>query len=161
MQKAIFLDRDGVINSDEGHYYIYKPEDFTLNDGLIETLKKWNEKGYIFIVSTNQGGIARGTYTKNNVEKVHSKLIDILNTNNLTVKEIYYCPHHNEFENCLCRKPNSLMIEKAIARFNIDINRSYMIGDNIKDIKAAEKAGVKGIKINSNQSITTIADHIE
>ena len=156
MQKAIFLDRDGVINSDIGHYYIYKPEHFVLNKGVIQALRKWQKDGFIFIVISNQGGIARGTYAKSDVEKVHKKFISIMKEQNITIKEIYYCPHHNKFEKCLCRKPGSLMIEKAIFRFNIDIEKSYMIGDNIKDIQAAENAGIKGIKIDSNQSLLSI-----
>lgn len=160
MQKAVFLDRDGVINSDVGHYYIYKPEQFVLNNGVVEALKKWQEKGFIFIVISNQGGIARGTYTKNNVEEVHGKLIQLMHDNNIEIQDIYYCPHHNEFEKCLCRKPNSLMIEKAIARFDIDVAASFMVGDNHKDIDAAANAGVLGIKIESNQSLMTIVDQI-
>ncbi len=160
MQKAIFLDRDGVINSDVGHYYIYKPEQFTLNNGLVKALNAWQKKGYIFIVISNQGGIARGTYTKNDVEKVHKRFMALMDKHNIHITEIYYCPHHNKFEKCLCRKPDSLMIEKAIARFNIDIEKSYMIGDNQKDIEAAEKAGLKAIKIKSNQNLTTIFERV-
>lgn len=161
MHKAIFLDRDGVINSDEGHYYVYKPDDFVLNSGVIETLKIWSKKGYLFIVISNQGGIARGTYSKANVEEIHLQFINKLKSNNLTIEEIYYCPHHNEIEKCICRKPDSLMLEKAIARFNIDIKKSYMIGDSQRDIEAAHKVGLKGIKIDSNQSLTTIIDEIK
>lgn len=161
MQKAIFLDRDGVINNDKGHYYIYKPEHFVLNDGFIESLKLWSKKGYIFIVISNQGGIARGTYSKFDVEKVHSKFINEIRKHNLNIEDIYYCPHHNEFEKCLCRKPDSLMFEKVIARFNINVKESYMIGDSKRDIEAAIKVGIKGIKIDSNQSLKTIINQIK
>ncbi len=161
MQKAIFLDRDGVINSDVGHYYIFKPEHFALNKGLVEALGAWQKKGYIFIVISNQGGIARGTYTKNDVEKVHKHFMGLMDEHNIKITEIYYCPHHNEFEKCLCRKPDSLMIEKAIARFDVDVEKSYMIGDNHKDIEAAEKAGLKGIKIESNQNLETIFKQVD
>lgn len=161
MRKAIFLDRDGVINSDEGHYYIYKPEHFALNEGLIEVLKAWQKKGYVFIVITNQGGIARGTYSKNDVDKVHAKFLNLMRKNCIDIKEVYVCPHHDKYEKCICRKPNSLNIEKAIARFQIDAGKSYMIGDNVKDVMAAEKAGIKGIKIESNQNLMSIIDRIE
>lgn len=160
MQKAIFLDRDGVINSDIGHYYIYQPEHFVLNTGLIEALKIWQQKDFIFIVISNQGGIAKGTYSKRDVEKVHEKFRLLMKEHQIVITAIYYCPHHNKVEKCLCRKPDSVMIEKAIARFNIDVNNSFLIGDNQKDIEAADKAGVKGIKIESNQSLMSIIDLI-
>ncbi len=157
MQKAVFIDRDGVINSDVGHYYIYKPEDFVLNEGVIEALQQWQKKGLMIIIISNQGGIARGTFTKADVEKVHQKLIRLLLDKGINITEIYYCPHHDKFERCLCRKPGSLMIEKAMARFNINPEKSYMIGDHQKDIDAGAKVGLKTIKIDSNQSLMTIA----
>jgi len=160
MQKAIFLDRDGVLNSDVGHYYIYKPEHFVLNIGVVKALKKWQKDGFKFIVISNQGGIAKGTYTKSDVEKVHEKFVNLIKEHNINILDIYYCPHHNKFERCLCRKPDSLMIEKAISRYKIDVTKSYMIGDNTKDIDAAVKAGITGIKIDSNQSLLSIIDLI-
>lgn len=161
MDKAVFLDRDGVINSDVGHYYIYKPEHFKLNQGVIDALKIWKSKGYVFIVITNQGGIARGTYTISDVERVHKKFLSLMNENDIHIKEIYVCPHHDKFEKCLCRKPDSLNFEKAIARFSIDRSKSYMVGDNVKDVVAAEKTGLKGIKIESNQSLLSIIDRVK
>lgn len=161
MKKVIFLDRDGVINNDTGHYYIYKPDDFVLNQGLIEAMQTLKLKGYEFIVISNQGGIARGTYSKQDVELVHRKLLKELAHNQLAVLEIYYCPHHSDIEKCLCRKPESLLIEKAMARFAIDSKKSYFIGDNEKDMQAAKNAGIKGISIKSNQNIQTILSQIE
>ena len=160
MQKAIFLDRDGVINNDVGHYYIFKPEDFVLNEGLIEALQKWQYDGFIFIVISNQGGIARGNYTKHDVECVHAKFLKLMSENNINIADIYYCPHHNKFEKCLCRKPDSLMIEKAVARYHVNILQSYLIGDNQKDVDAAAKVGLRGIKVASNQNLLTIIDQI-
>lgn len=161
MFKAVFLDRDGVINNDTGHYYIYKPEHFILNKGFIEAITILKDKGYVFIVITNQGGIAKGTYTINDVNLVHNKFLNLIEDHHIVIKEIYVCPHHDKVEKCICRKPDSLNIEKAIARFNIDVTSSYMIGDNIKDVQAAEKAGLKGIKIDSNQNLMTIIDQID
>jgi len=161
MKKVIFLDRDGVINNDTGHYYIYKPDDFVLNQGLIEAMQALKFKGYEFVVISNQGGIARGTYSKQDVELVHRKLIKELTHHQLAVLEIYYCPHHSEIEKCLCRKPESLLIEKALARFAIDSKKSYFIGDSEKDMQAAKNAGIKGISIKSNQNIQTILSQIE
>jgi len=153
MQKAIFLDRDGVINDNSEHYYIYKPNDFTINNGIIETLIKIKEKGFIFIIISNQGGISKKIYSKKDVDNIHNKLIDKLKYHNIKIHEIYYCPHHNSIEKCLCRKPDSLMLEKAIARFNINVKESYMIGDSNSDINAARKIGIKGIKVDSNKNL--------
>jgi len=161
MKKVIFLDRDGVINSDVGHYYIYKPEDFVINQGIIEGLQILKSQGFEFVVISNQGGISRGTYTKNDVELVHAKLRKELAIHQISLLEIYYCPHHSDLEKCLCRKPNSLMIEKAAARFQINLSQSFFIGDNQKDMQAAKNAGVKGILIESNQSILSILPQIQ
>ena len=149
--KAIFLDRDGVINNDTGHYYIYKPEDFKINNGIINLLKKFQKENYFLIIISNQGGISKGIYSKEDVKKVHEYLKIILAKNDVFLKEIYYCPHHDTIENCICRKPNSLLLEKAIARFNIDIQLSYFIGDSERDIIAGKKVGLKTIKIEKNQ----------
>ena len=80
--------------------------------------------------------------------------------NGIKIAEIYYCPHHSDVEPCICRKPDSGMLEKGIARFNIDISRSFLIGDKERDILAAEKAGVKGIMIESDSPIMGIAEEI-
>lgn len=160
MRSVVFLDRDGVINNDTGHYYIYKPEHFVLNAGLVPALKKLAAAGYEFIVISNQGGIARGTYAKADVEKVHQKMQALLAADGIPLLEVYYCPHHSDFESCLCRKPDSLMLEKAIARFQVDTEASLLIGDNKKDVEAARRAGVRGIKIASNQDLQTILSQI-
>ena len=120
MTKAIFIDRDGVINSDVGHYYIYRKEDFVLNDGILEALKQFQDAGYLLIVITNQGGINKGEYSINDVEEVHQKLRNLLSAADIQLTDIYYCPHHDTLQTCLCRKPLNLNIEKAIARFDID-----------------------------------------
>lgn len=153
MRKVVFLDRDGVINDDTGHYYIFKKEDFKLNKGIEESLRLIHENGYEIIVITNQGGIARGSYSKCDVEIVHGFMNDLFSKQGIKPLVVYYCPHHNKFENCLCRKPHGLMIKKAIARFNVDVQKSFMIGDNEKDVEAAHNAGIKGYKIETNQNI--------
>ncbi|PKQ61083.1 HAD-IIIA family hydrolase [Labilibaculum manganireducens] len=160
MQKALFLDRDGVINSDEGHYYIYKTEDFKINEGIIPSLQKISEAGYILFIVTNQGGIAKGIYSESDVEILHNHLLSVLAKKNIHIKQIYYCPHHESIAKCDCRKPSPFFIKKAIADFNIDASKSYMIGDSTRDIQAAEAAGIKGIKIKSNENISIYCDQI-
>ena len=114
MNKAIFLDRDGTINSDEGHYYIYKVEDFVFNPGVIDGIRRLNEAGYLIIVVTNQGGVAKGEYTIEDVENLHVYMCKELEKHGAHVDKIYYCPHHSSIAPCKCRKPSPYMIEQAI-----------------------------------------------
>lgn len=160
MSKAVFIDRDGVINSDEGLYYIYKPEDFKLNDGIVDNIFNLKKAGYAVIVISNQGGIGKGLYTTKDCDKLHEMLKAELALKGVVLDEIYYCPHHPDICNCLCRKPASLLLEKAIARFGIEISKSYLIGDSKRDIEAAEKVGIKGILVNKNSNIKEVCNSI-
>jgi len=160
MNKAIFLDRDGVINSDVGHYYIFRKEDFIINEGIIESLKLFQEHGFKLIIISNQGGIAKGEYKKEDTEAIHQYFKNILKEKGIFIEEIYYCPHHSKIENCICRKPDSQLIEKATARFNIDIEKSFFIGDSDRDIHSAKKMKLNAIKIESNQNILDICKSI-
>lgn len=155
MKKAIFLDRDGVINEERGEY-TWLLEDFKLNEGLVEALKVFLEKKYMLIVISNQSGIAKGVYKKEEVEYLHLHLGRVLKKHGIELAEIYYCPHHPDFGKCLCRKPGSLLLEKAIARFQIDPSLSYFIGDADRDVEAGEKAGVKTIKVEPNSSLMNV-----
>ncbi len=150
MKKAIFLDRDGVINDPKDKYYVWKKENFYFNKHIVEPLRKFQDEGYILIIISNQGGISKGEYTKEDTEKLHVYMTEIFEKNGIVITEIYYCPHHDSIGNCLCRKPDSLMLEKAIARFDIDVNNSLLIGDSKRDIEAAEKVGVRGVLIEKN-----------
>lgn len=158
-KKVVFFDRDGVINNN-GHYYTFKWKDFSFNTGVIDTLTLLRNKGYEFIVISNQSGIAKGLYSIIDVEKLHKQINLYLQKANLHILEFYYCTHHPEFGNCLCRKPSSLLFEKSIARFNIDINQSWMIGDQPRDIEAAKKVGIKGILIEPNSDLRQIINVI-
>ncbi|HYX09002.1 MAG TPA: HAD family hydrolase [Bacteroidales bacterium] len=159
-QKAVFLDRDGVINNNDKSYYVYKIENFDFNDGAIEAMQLLQKKGYIIVVISNQGGISKKFYEKEDAELLHKQMIEILAENGLSLAEIYYCPHHDENERCLCRKPQGLMIEKAIARFGIDKKQSFMIGDNEIDVLAAKNAGISGYRIKANTDLRNILKKI-
>jgi len=161
MQKAIFLDRDGVLLNDAGRYYIYKTDDIIINNGAIDALKRITNLGFLLVVISNQGGIAKQIYTKEDVEKIHSALKRQFKIEGIDIKEYYYCPHHSDVEKCLCRKPEPLLIEKALARFNIDPNKSFMIGDNKRDIDAGKKVGLSCIKIKPNQNLLDILSQID
>ena len=152
-KKAIFIDRDGVINSDVGHYYIYKTKDFILNKGIVESLKAFYEAGFLLIVISNQGGVDKGVYTNADVESVHAKMQSLLADSGVQLTAIYYCPHHSYVQKCLCRKPLNLNIEKAISRFNIDRKASWMIGDSERDIEAGKLSNLNTLKLESNENL--------
>jgi D-glycero-D-manno-heptose 1,7-bisphosphate phosphatase len=155
MNKAVFLDRDGVVNVERGEY-TWLLEDFKLNGGLIEALKNFREKNYMLIVISNQGGIAKDLYKKEEVDYLHLHLERVLKNQGIELTEIYYCPHHPDTGKCICRKPDSLLLEKALARFNIDASASYFIGDAERDVEAGKKAGMTTIKVEPNSSLMDV-----
>ena len=152
MNKVIFLDRDGVINREIGNY-VYHLKDFVINDGLEQALHIWGKQGYSFVIVTNQGGIAKGLYHKNDVEDINVFLRNWFESRKLNLLNILYCPHHNAVEHCICRKPNSLMLEKIIARYDVSVNHSFMIGDSDRDVQAANKVGLRAFKIKANSNL--------
>lgn len=142
--KCVFLDRDGVLNVDD-EYYTYRPEDVVLLDGAAEALKKLKEAGFLLIVITNQAGIAQKMYTAAEVRGVHDLLQQM---SGVALNDLYFSPHHPKHSSqSLRRKPDSLLIEKAIAKHDIDPTQSWMIGDRVSDVLAGRKAGVRTILI--------------
>lgn len=160
MSKALFLDRDGVLNRERGDY-TYSIEDFEVLPDVSESLKLAQDKGYLLIVISNQGGVAKGIFTQERVEVLHNMLREKLAESKVVLDEVYYCTHHDEVGKCICRKPNSAMLEKAMARFGIDASKSLMIGDSPRDVAAAEKAGVEGVLIESNAGILNIVKKLK
>lgn len=150
--KALFLDRDGVINHDPGDYTM-SLEEFVILPHVVESLQLAAKKGYLIFVITNQGGIAKGLYTHDAVFKMHEYLRRTCEEAGVEIKHIYYSPHHPDFGNSLTRKPQSLLMERAIARYHIDASKSVMIGDRERDVLCAEGAGVKGILIETNGNL--------
>ncbi len=159
MRKVVFFDRDGVINNN-GLYYTYKIENFSFNEGVIDALKTLQQKGFEFVIVSNQSGISKGIYTITDVEILHKHIEEKLRQSGVSVLEFYYCTHHPDFTSCLCRKPSPLLFEKATARFDIDIKKSWMVGDQKRDIEAGEAAGLKGILIEPNSDLKTILKQI-
>lgn len=145
MRKAIFLDRDGVLNKELGTYTTHVNE-FVVLDHAIKACLKLKEFGYFLVVITNQGGISKGLYSQGDLLEIHDHLTQCIPQ----IDAIFYCPHHNEKENCLCRKPKSLMIERAISKYGIHAAQSFMIGDSDRDVEAAKHVGVKAVKIKPN-----------
>ncbi|MBX7203270.1 MAG: HAD-IIIA family hydrolase [Bacteroidia bacterium] len=153
--KALFLDRDGIVNREIGRY-ILNINEFELLPALVPFLQVAANKGYRFVLITNQAGIAKGLYGHDLVNKCHQQLSDELTKHGLRFAAMYYCPHFPEFGECLCRKPGSLMIEKALARFGFDAGSSLMIGDKQRDVDAAEAVGVPACLLPSNPDLSTL-----
>lgn len=160
MKKAIFLDRDGTINNNSDRYYIWRREDLLLNPGVTEALAAMKAMGYMLIVISNQGGVSKGKFNREDVEDLHVYLRQLLEKEGISLDEIYYCPHHSDVESCLCRKPQPLMIQKAMARFGIDPGSSWMIGDAERDVKAGSAAGLRTILIETNGDLRKVLAEI-
>lgn len=139
MRKAIFLDRDGVINVDKT--YVYQAEDFEFTQGAFEALRHFKKLGYLLIVVTNQSGIARGYYREEDFEALTHWMNERLKEEGIVLDAIYHCSHAPEAM-CACRKPESGMFEQAIHDFDIDVAHSWMLGDKQSDLEAALGANV-------------------
>ena len=161
MKKAIFLDRDGTINNNCDHYYVWRREELLLNPGVTEALAELKSRGYLLIVITNQGGISKGEFSATDVDALNVHLSSMLEKQGVSLDEIYYCPHHSMVESCLCRKPQPLMIEKALARFGIDPASSWMIGDQERDVEAGKAAGLRTILIEANSDLRKVLGKID
>lgn len=151
MKKAVFLDRDGLINK-ERRDYVKSIEEFQILDNIPEAIKMLKEKGFLVIVITNQSAINRGLVTIETLNEIHNYFQKFLKENNTSIDDFYFCPHRPN-ENCQCRKPNPGMLIKAAQEHDIDMNQSFMIGNSLTDVQAAEKAGCKGILLNHNQTL--------
>lgn len=138
--KALFLDRDGVINYDPG--YVYRIEDFEFMPGIFEALAGFMALGYEIFVVTNQSGIGRGYYSEDDFAKLSKYMIDEFKSYGVEIKKIYHCPH-TPSDDCNCRKPKPGMILQALDEFNISLKDSLMIGDKPSDLESARRAGVE------------------
>lgn len=156
-QRAIFLDRDGTMNVSKG--FISNADDLELIPGTIEAIKAINKSGALAIVITNQPVIARGECSFEELHNIHNKLKTLLGEKGAFVDDIFYCPHHPDkgFEgevpelkfDCDCRKPKTGMIDEAVKKYNIDLSKSYMVGDSTMDLELARNAGVKSVLVDT------------
>ena len=136
----IFLDRDGVINIDKS--YVYKIEEFEFCEYIFELCRYFKELNYEFIIVTNQSGIGRGYYNIDDFNKLTNWMIDRFYEQKIEILDTLYCPHSPE-DDCNCRKPKAGMIKKAIEKYDIDLNNSWLIGDKLTDIEAAINGKIK------------------
>ena len=159
MPKALFLDRDGVVNVEKN--YLHKPEDFELVDGIAEVCRAYQEQGYLIIIVTNQSGIARGYYSEEDFRHLSDWMVEYFKTLGIDITRIYHCPHHEEISGtCDCRKPEPGMFLNAMNDYGIDMRSSVMIGDNERDITAARRAGVGTNILLSADAATSEADRM-
>jgi len=155
---AVFIDRDGTINVNVHH--LRRVEDLELIPGADKAIAKLNTADYIVIVITNQSAIARGLLTESGLAEIHTELQNRLAKSNATINAIYHCPHHPEYGDCItcnCRKPNPDMILRAAQEHNIDLSRSYMIGDSLSDLQAGWNAGCKSALVRTGYGEDVLA----
>lgn len=156
--RAVFLDRDGTLNEDPG--YLGDPEKVKLLPFVGEVLSRLkNEFNFFLIVISNQSGIARGLITAGQVEQINEKINMLLKEFNVSVDKFYYCPFHPDFntaEECTCRKPSTKMIDKAVEEFEIDLSKSFFIGDSAADIECGLNAGAKTILVKTGYGRETL-----
>lgn len=146
MKRAIFLDRDGVINEDRG--YVYKPEDFVLLPGTAKGLLMLQSAGYQLVIITNQSGIARGYYTQDDFLKLCRHMNGLFASAGIREIPVYHCPHLHE--DCDCRKPKTGLFYRAAAELELSFQGSWAIGDKERDLTICEREAVKGILITQN-----------
>ncbi|MBD3798990.1 D-glycero-beta-D-manno-heptose 1,7-bisphosphate 7-phosphatase [Sulfuricurvum sp.] len=159
MRKALFLDRDGVVNVEKN--YLYKIDDFELMEGIVEVCRRYQEQGYLIIIVTNQSGISRGYYTEEDFALLSRWMVEHFKELGIVITRIYHCPHHESIDGmCKCRKPEPGMFLEAQREYDLDMAGSVMIGDNERDIEAALRAGVGMNLLLSKQADTSKADRI-
>lgn len=159
MRKALFLDRDGVVNVEKN--YLHKIDDFELMDGIVEVCRSYQQQEYLIIIVTNQSGISRGYYSEEDFALLSQWMVDHFKGLGVRIEKIYHCPHHESIDGvCECRKPEPGMFLRAQREYDLDMGDSVMIGDNERDIDASVKAGVGMNILLSTGTVTSRADRI-
>ncbi|HKQ78355.1 MAG TPA: HAD family hydrolase [Blastocatellia bacterium] len=148
---AIFLDRDGTLNKEDGH--ITAPDQFRLYNFAAEAVRLINQSGWMAVVLTNQSGVARDYLTETTLLKIHERMEESLRSQGAWIDAVYYCPHHPDFGSppyrldCDCRKPRPGLVERASRDLNLDLRRCYVIGDRYRDIEAGHAVGASGVMV--------------
>jgi len=148
-KKALFLDRDGVINIEKN--YLYRIEDFEFCKGIFGTVKYFQKRGFLIFVVTNQSGIGRGYYSQKSFYKLTNWMVKRFKNRGIEITKVYHCPHTPKIQ-CQCRKPDDKMFQDAIKTYNIDVLNSWMIGDKISDLQAAKKSKIGNLILINKQN---------
>lgn len=148
--RALFLDRDGVINVEKN--YVYRISDFEFNKGIFRLCRHYQDLNYKIFIVTNQSGIARGYYTIEDLITLHKWMLSCFLKKKITIHKIYFCPHHPKYDlDCDCRKPSPGMILQAKKEYKLDLSNSILIGDRKSDLEAGKNAGINNlVKIRTN-----------
>ncbi|OGX01323.1 MAG: hypothetical protein A3I73_00240 [Omnitrophica bacterium RIFCSPLOWO2_02_FULL_45_16] len=153
--KAVFIDRDGVINKDPvgwtQYNYVTEWKDFHFIPGALEALKILKKKGIKVIVASNQGGVNKGYYTREKLNEINNLMLEEIKKRGGEIEEVFYCIHRDE-DNCDCRKPKPGMLETAAKKYGIDPKTAYFIGDAEKDVIAGKKIGCKTVLVLSGKT---------
>jgi len=156
--KAVFMDRDDTLAKDIP--YCSDPDKFEVYPEVPAAIARLNSAGFLVIVITNQSGIGRGYFDVETLNKVHGKMLSQIEAGGGHVDDIFFCPHTPE-DNCTCRKPEIGMGQQAVAKYDIDVSQSYMIGDAEKDIEFGERLGCKrSFRVDENFSFSDAVDSI-
>lgn len=154
---AVFLDRDGTLNEEVAR--VGHPDELRLIDGAGAAVRRLNDHGLLAVVVTNQADVARGRFSGDDLDRVHARLTALLDRQGARLDGIYHCPHHPDAETpggrpelqvpCSCRKPETGMIERAVQELDIDLARSWMIGDSTVDLQTARNAGIRALLLRT------------
>ncbi|MDR1695569.1 MAG: HAD family hydrolase [Endomicrobium sp.] len=144
MTPAVFLDRDGTIIFDKN--YLSSPQQVKLYSYAADSINRLRKAGFKIIVVTNQSGIGRGMFTEKDLDKIHKKFLFLLKENGAKIDGLYYCPHIDE-DKCGCRKPKTGMALRAAKEHNIDLKKSYTVGDSVRDYVLGSNFGGKGVLV--------------
>jgi histidinol-phosphate phosphatase family protein len=158
MNKAVFLDRDGVLNKERRDYVKFTSE-LEIYENISECIKKLKNGGFKVIVVTNQSAINRKLTNHENINEIHNTIQEYLKIHGTKIDGFYYCPHKPD-EDCFCRKPKPGMLQAAAEDLEIDLKSSWMIGDNDTDVIAGENAGCKSVKIMNNFELVNTINNI-
>jgi D-glycero-D-manno-heptose 1,7-bisphosphate phosphatase len=142
-RRAVFLDRDGTIIEDVG--YPRDPNQIRLLPGAAHAIQRLNATGFVPLVVTNQSGIARGILSEEDYRRTERRLDELLAPFGAQIEGHYFCPHHPELSPCECRKPGTLLYRQASRQFDIDLERSWWVGDRMRDVQPAQAFGARGI----------------
>jgi len=157
MNKAIFLDRDGVINKGAlEHEYITSLEGFQFLPGVLEALKRISGKGYVILVVTNQRAISLGKMSNSDLERIHTHMLKTVEEAGGKIEKVYFCPHGDG--ECNCRKPAPGMLDTAQSDYELCLEESWVIGDSISDVRAGKSRGCRTIYIGKHPEAKLLSD---
>ena len=154
MNKAVFLDRDGTLNEEIG--YLHRVEDFRWLPGAVDAVRALKQTGWAIVVITNQAGVGRGYYTEREVAELHDHLGAELAQAGTGIDAIYYCPHHPD-AGCQCRKPGTLLYERAARELDIDLSASFAVGDRLTDLIPARRLGCHTVLVQTGYGQAELA----